>query len=244
MVSVPVSKYRDIERYVHTVYPGDSKLNAALRLFRMVSMESLFVRFPDMAERLAEQIGRRIMPLEVSGGRFPVLPERYEALVGSFVHIIRNMLDHGIEPPAEWELKNKNPEGRLMISIESSDGTVVIDFKDDGRGLSVSEIEKKARVSGLISQGEKPSRAVLYSMIFHHDFSTAGKVTDVSGRGYGLSAVKEEVVFMKAEYANPFINSAKLIFEKEIGIKLSRKELVKLKNPLPSLPVSIVIGVT
>lgn len=196
MVSVPIHKYRGIERYVHTAYPGDFKLNAALRSFRMVSMESLFVRFPDMAERLAEQIGRRIMPLEVSGGRFPVLPERYDALVGSFVHIIRNMLDHGIEPPAERELKNKKPEGRLVISMESSDDTVVIEFKDDGRGLSVGEIEKKARAAGLISPGEKPSRAVLYSMIFHHEFSTADEVTDVSGRGYGLSAVKEEVDHM------------------------------------------------
>ena len=192
-VTVPAIKYRKIESYVKKRYPADSRLNAALKSFRMVRMDSLFVRFPDMAERLAEQLGKKIRPMEIHGGTFPVLPERYEALIGSFVHIVRNILDHGIESPSERELKNKDPEGTVSVTLESTDGNVSIAFSDDGKGLSAAEITRKARDRGLIPEGRELSRAAVYSLIFHHDFSTSDDVNDISGRGHGLAAVKEEV---------------------------------------------------
>ena len=192
-VTVPAIKYQKIESYVKKKYPADSQLNAALKSFRMVRMDTLFVRFPDMAERLAEQLGKKIRPMEISGGTFPVLPERYEALVGSFIHIVRNMLDHGIESPSERELKNKQAEGTVSVALESIDGNVSIAFTDDGKGLSAAEITRKARDRGLIPEGRELSRAAVFSLIFHHDFSTSDDVNDISGRGHGLSAVKEEV---------------------------------------------------
>lgn len=192
-VSIPITKFKGLEHYVRKSYPGDGKLLSALKTFRTVPLKSLFVRFPDMADRLAEQLGRQILPLTIEGGHFPVLPERYEKLVGSFVHIIRNMIDHGIESPSERELKNKAPEGTLAIVLDAAGGFVTMTFKDDGKGLSTQAIARKAVESGLIKEGEMPSRKELYSMLFRHDFSTADEVSDISGRGHGLSAVKDEV---------------------------------------------------
>lgn len=192
-VSIPITKFKGLEHYVRKSYPGDGKLLSALKTFRTVPLASLFVRFPDMADRIAEQLGRQILPLTVEGGHFPVLPERYEQLVGSYVHIIRNMIDHGIESPSDRELKNKSPEGNLSITLDAAQGFVTMSFSDDGGGLSAQAITRKAVESGLIEEGEAPSKKELYSMLFRHDFSTADEVSNISGRGHGLSAVKDEV---------------------------------------------------
>ena len=133
----------------------------------------------------------------ISGGQMQVLPERYENLINSFVHLIRNMVDHGIETPREREMINKPSRGKIHIEIESSKQGLQIIFADDGRGISLSAIEKKAREKGLVQEQSKMKPGELIKLIFSHNFSTASEITDISGRGAGLSAVKSEVDKMK-----------------------------------------------
>ncbi len=192
-IVIPREEYARLEGLVRSSHPADSGLIAALEGFRTKPLSSLFARFPQMVQNIAAQRGKRVAPVVVMGGSRLVVPEEYEQLVGSFVHIARNMVDHGIEPPAERESAGKSPEGRIRIDIRDSDREVAFRFSDDGRGIRLEEIERKARQMGLIAEKERPAPAQLLELIFSDGFSTARSVTTLSGRGVGLSAVRRAV---------------------------------------------------
>jgi chemosensory pili system protein ChpA (sensor histidine kinase/response regulator) len=146
-----------------------------------------------MVADLAARMGKRVSPLAVTGGHLPVIAEDFEALVGSFAHIVRNMVDHGIELPGEREAKGKPPEGKVSIDIKESPEEIVFTFSDDGRGVQLEEVERRARELGLVKDGDAVPPRNLLALIFRDAFSTAPSVSHVSGRGVGLSAVQEEV---------------------------------------------------
>jgi len=192
-VTIPLRQYVKLENYVRKKYSRDASLTSAVEHFRKVPFSQMFIRFPDQALRLSETLGKKIHPLEVNGGQFPVLPDRYEKLVNTFVHLLRNMVDHGIETPGERETRNKDTSGNLSIDLEARKGSILISFKDDGGGISFPLIEKKAREKGLLPEGMKAEEKELLKIMFAPEFSTAAMITETSGRGIGLSAVKEEV---------------------------------------------------
>lgn len=192
-VVVPKGDYLRIEKHVIRHYPTDHPLIHTLEKHRKRPLGELFARFPQMARDLALQRGKQILPVTISGGTTLVVPERYERLVSAFGHIIRNMVDHGIEAPSERERARKRPEGSIHIDIGESDSEIVVRFSDDGRGLAFDRIEERARSLGLIGSGEHPTPARLADFIFHDSFSTAANVTLVSGRGVGLAEVRQAV---------------------------------------------------
>lgn len=198
-VVVPKRDYLRIEQHVIGRYPADHPLIHTLESFRKRPLKELFARFPQMAVDLALQRGKQILPLAISGGEAPVVAERYERLVSSFTHILRNMVDHGIESPAEREQAGKPPEGALRIEIAESDEEIVFRFVDDGRGISLERVEERARSLGLISEDEHPPSAKLIDSIFHDGFSTASSVSLVSGRGVGLAEVRAAVREIKGK---------------------------------------------
>ncbi len=191
MIEVPRGEYRRIEELVRSRHPEDAELVAALESHRMQPLARLFDRFPSMAEGLAQRLGKRIEPLVVSGGSTPVLTEDYEGLVSSFAHVLRNMLDHGIEPPGVRESAGKPPAGKVAIDISENAGRLVFTFSDDGRGIRIDEVEHRARELGLAAGGSSPDK--LIPLIFRDGFSTSASVTSISGRGVGLPAVREEL---------------------------------------------------
>ena len=111
-VEIPRTDYLALEKHVKTRYPADRALLQALESHRKKPVAALFERFPGMTADLAARMGKRVEPLAVTGGELPVVADDYEDLVGSFVHLIRNMVDHGIEPPGERERRGKPPAGR------------------------------------------------------------------------------------------------------------------------------------
>jgi chemotaxis protein histidine kinase CheA len=146
-----------------------------------------------MAVDLALQRAKRVLPVKIIGGQSLVVPERYERLISSFGHIMRNMIDHGIEAPAEREAAGKRPEGSIGIEIRDKGDEITFSFSDDGRGIELDKVEARARSLGLIDADEHPPAPRLMEFLFHDTFSTAGNVTVVSGRGVGLSAVRQSV---------------------------------------------------
>jgi two-component system chemotaxis sensor kinase CheA len=109
------------------------------------------------------------------------------------VHLVRNAVDHGIEPPHEREKNGKPREGTLLLKAYHSGGNVVVEISDDGRGLDRNKIMEKAISKGLIQPGQNMSEPEIISLIFQPGFSTADKVTDISGRGVGLDVVRKAV---------------------------------------------------
>lgn len=196
-VTIPRKNYLKLEQYIGTKYKNDSDLNNAVRHFRKIPMRNMFARFPDMADRLAVSLGKKINPVVIEGGQNQILPEQYETLVNSFVHLLRNMMDHGVEKPRERELINKREEGNIYIGIEIRNNEIHIVFSDDGKGIQLGVIEKKARDKNLIDRNRKINPGELIKLIFSQDFSTSEEITDISGRGAGLSAVKNEVDKLK-----------------------------------------------
>ncbi len=192
-IVIPKREYLRIQSHVSRRHPDDAPLLQTLNTYRKRPFAELFGRFPEMASSLALQRGKRIKPVRVVGGEESVVPERYGRVVSSFTHLVRNMVDHGIEPAAEREQIGKEPEGTIGISIEQVDRRFVVRFSDDGRGIDLKQIEERARGLGLLTSGEKATAARLMDILFSDGFSTSTSTTMVSGRGVGLAEVREAV---------------------------------------------------
>ncbi len=193
-IHVPKPAFLDLERKIAARLGDDPALVQRLKSFRSVPMRNLFARFPSMFEDLAERNGKLISQVTVSGGEFGVLPENFERLITSFVHLIRNIVDHGIETPSERELSGKDRSGSVSIAIRRADTGISIHFQDDGRGIRPEDLEAKARALGLVAEGDRPDRDTLYGLLLNPGLSTAKEVTMLSGRGAGLPAVNDAVV--------------------------------------------------
>jgi two-component system chemotaxis sensor kinase CheA len=109
------------------------------------------------------------------------------------MHMVRNALDHGIEPPADRERAGKTPAARLLLRAQHRAGQVVIEIADDGRGLDRARIAEKALQRGLISSADGLSDSEIHNMIFEPGFTTAAQVTNVSGRGVGMDVVRRHI---------------------------------------------------
>ncbi len=192
-VEIPRSDYQALLSHVRKHYPADRVLLDALEAYKKKPLAALFDRFPRMAADLATRMGKRVAPLTVSGGDVLVVADDFEEMIGSFAHLVRNMVDHGIEPPGEREAKGKLPAGRITIDIRTEQNEIVFTFSDDGRGVQLDKVERQARSLGFLKDGDSASPRDLLAFIFKDNFSTAASVSHISGRGVGLPAVSEAV---------------------------------------------------
>ncbi|MBK1840909.1 chemotaxis protein CheA [Azospirillum sp. YIM B02556] len=159
---------------------------------RMVPVESLFGRFRRLVRDLSQELGKDVA-LTMSGEETELDKTMIERLNDPLVHIIRNSLDHGLEPAADRVAAGKPPQGRIHLSARHAGTRVLMTIRDDGRGLDRDRIRAKAEEQELIPPGAKLSDAELFQLIFHPGFSTARALTSVSGRGIGMDVVKRTI---------------------------------------------------
>jgi signal transduction histidine kinase len=193
--TVPVRRRQllEVERLAKTTHPQDAGLHAALEQVRMIPIGDLLDRYNETVQNLARSRAKRVRPIEVAGAETLVLPERFDRIGGALVHLVRNIVDHGIERPGERTAAGKNPEGLIRITARNGDGSLELMVCDDGRGIDFAAVEERARAMGLIEAGARPTQRDLLRLIFKSGFTTADAVTTVSGRGVGLTAVSETV---------------------------------------------------
>ena len=196
-VLIQKDEYLKIEKYIKEHLVNDKVFCEQIERYRKVPIKNLFARFPAMAEKLAEGLGKKIAPLQVTGGEYLVLPEKYESVINSFVHLIRNMVDHGIETVTEREIQHKSKAGEIKIDIQVLARELVFRFSDDGAGISLNKIKQKAIDMGLLQGDKEITEKALLDLLFVQSFSTAETVSQVSGWGVGLAAVKEMVDYYK-----------------------------------------------
>lgn len=167
-----------------------SEIQDGIMLTRMQPIGSAFGRFRRLVRDLARQLGKRI-ELEIEGEEVEIDKSVLEAIGDPLVHLVRNAADHGIEPPAQRAAAGKPEAGRLRLRARHAAGKVRIEIEDDGAGIDPERIKAKALEKGLRTQAELAAMndKELAMLIFTAGFSTAGKVTDVSGRGVGLDVV-------------------------------------------------------
>lgn len=166
-------------------------LQAAVMAIRMIPMSVVFNRFPRMLRDLAGKLGKRV-ELITEGESTELDKGMIEKITDPLMHLVRNSCDHGIETPEERRAKGKPEAGTITLVASHQGGSIVIEVRDDGRGLSRDKLLKKALEKG-IEVPDMPRDAEVWALIFAPGFSTAEVVTDVSGRGVGMDVVKKNI---------------------------------------------------
>lgn len=159
---------------------------------RMVPIGTTFNKFKRMVRDLAEELGKNVV-LETVGAETELDKTVIERLNDPLIHLIRNSVDHGIEEPDIREAKGKPRHGTVRISATHSGAFVLIRITDDGAGLDREAIHNKAVAKGLISPDVEFSEKDIFALIFTPGFSTAEKLTNISGRGVGMDVVKRNI---------------------------------------------------
>lgn len=156
---------------------------------RAVQLHATFQKVARLVRDVAQRCGKRV-ELVARGEETEVDRRLAEVLGDPLVHMVRNAVDHGIETPEVRVAAGKPPVGTLHLSAYRSDGDLVVELVDDGRGLDRGKILEKARANGVVDPDRVPSDSEVLDLIFAPGFSTAEQVTDLSGRGVGLDVVK------------------------------------------------------
>ncbi|MEM0449580.1 MAG: chemotaxis protein CheA [Methanomassiliicoccales archaeon] len=161
---------------------------------RMVPVDFIFKRFPRMVRDMAVESGKNI-DFIMRGNDIEIDRSLLEEIGDALVHLLRNGVDHGLESKEQRIAAGKNPTGTLILSAFQEQGNVVITVEDDGRGIDPDKVARKAVEKGMISQEEadRMDERAKVNLIFLPGFSTAEKVTDISGRGVGMDVVKTKI---------------------------------------------------
>ncbi len=170
------------------------ELQSSVMSIRMLPVKTVFQRFPRLVRDLARSQGKEVR-LVIEGEGIELDKTILEQIGDPLVHVIRNAVDHGLETPQDRRRKGKDPSGQLTLRASYESGGVAIEVSDDGRGLDVEALKRKAFEKGLLTAEAAAalSEQAAFQLVFLPGLSTAAKVTDVSGRGVGMDVVRSNV---------------------------------------------------
>ncbi len=171
-----------------------TELQEEIMKTRMQPIGTVFNKFPRIVRDLSRVANKKVK-LTIEGADTELDRSIIEAIKDPLTHIVRNSIDHGIEPPEERVKMGKPAVGHLLLRAYHEGGQVIIEIKDDGRGIDIEKVKEKALQKGLISEAEANnlSDREAINLIFKPGFSTAEKVTNISGRGVGMDVVKTNI---------------------------------------------------
>lgn len=169
-----------------------NELQETVMKIRMLPIAQTFNRFPRLIRDLSRDLGKEVK-LEMYGEETELDKSVIEVLVDPLVHIIRNAMDHGIESPEDREKAGKPRTGTVILSASHEGNLIIIKISDDGKGMIPQKIFESAVKKGLVSADAKLSEKQMLEYIFAPGFSTAAKITNVSGRGVGMDVVKKSL---------------------------------------------------
>ena len=168
------------------------ELQESVMQIRMLPISFAFNRFPRMIRDLSSKTGKKV-ELRLSGENTELDKTVMEQIGDPLVHLVRNAVDHGIEPPAERIAAGKPETGTIYLDAYHRGGNIVVEIRDDGRGIDAAKVLAKARERGVIDAGIQPGEQEIFDLIFEPGFSTADVVSDISGRGVGMDVVRRNV---------------------------------------------------
>lgn len=159
---------------------------------RMVEFEGLSDRLYRVVRQAAKETGKQVR-LDITGGSIEIDRGVLDRMTSAFEHLLRNSVTHGIEQPAARTAADKDATGSIVVAVSQDGNEVGVEVRDDGAGLNLARIRDKGQAQGLIAADAQPSDDELANLIFTPGFSTADKVTELSGRGVGMDVVRSEV---------------------------------------------------
>ena len=169
-----------------------SSLQKTAMGMRMVPIKATFQKMVRLIRDLAKNSGKQVL-LQMSGEDTEIDRNVVEELYEPMVHMIRNAVDHGLETTEEREAQGKDRKGTVNLRAYQKGSNIIIEIEDNGRGLNKERIIEKAKSKDLITDESKMTDSEIYNLIFQAGFSTAEKITDVSGRGVGMDVVKKAI---------------------------------------------------
>jgi len=185
--------HSNFDRAAHQLDKIISEIQYVSMSLRMIPIAGIFRKMIRLVHDLSYKTGKKVR-LETSGEETEIDKTVADNIGDPLVHIVRNAIDHGIEPPEERGKLGKNPMGKVSIEAKHEGGEVWIVIRDDGRGLDREKILEKALARGLVNgDGSELSDEEVFRFIFEPGFSTAGRISEISGRGVGMDVVRKNM---------------------------------------------------
>jgi two-component system chemotaxis sensor kinase CheA len=168
------------------------ELARRIRELTMVSLGDVLIPMQKMALDLAREQNKKVADLQIVGGDILVDGALLQKIKDILLHALRNAVDHGLEPPSDRAAASKPEAGKITVHCEQRDGELLVSVEDDGRGINTDRVKAKAFQLNLLAEDEldRVPEQKLFELIFRPGFSTAEKVTEVSGRGVGMDVIR------------------------------------------------------
>ena len=218
------------------------ELQEGVMKIRMVPISQIFSRFPRVVRDLSRDLNKKIN-LQIEGDDTELDKAIIEDLLDPIMHCVRNSVDHGIESPEDRKAAGKNEEGTVLLKASNEGNLIIIDIVDDGKGIDVAKIKKKAVERGLIHPDKALTDQEAYQLMFSPGFSTADKITNVSGRGVGLDVVKTQIEKLNGSVivtSQPGYGS-KFSIHIPLTMAIIQGLLVRVGSEVYSIPIASVI---
>jgi len=220
-----------------------TSLHDAVMKVRMVPIERVFNRFPRMVRDLSKDLSKDIT-LNMSGEETELDRTVIDEIGDPLIHLIRNAIDHGIEEKNERVRSNKSPNGTVYLRAYQDGNSVVIEVEDDGKGIDLEKVKKKAIEKGIVTQNDVNTMddKDIVELLFKPGFSTADKISDLSGRGVGLDVVKTKIESLNGivEVENSKGKGSKFIIRLPLTLAIIQALLVTVGEEKYAIPLNVI----
>ena len=238
------NKTRDAETLLLQQSRVNTELQEGLMQTRMVPFQRLVPRLRRIVRQVGQELDKQV-EFKVFNADGEMDRTILERLISPLEHMLRNAVDHGIETKAARSKTNKPKQGTVELKISREGGDVLVVLKDDGHGINVDAVRKKALESGLITKDSKLTDIEIMQFILHAGFSTAEKVTQISGRGVGMDVVNSEIKQMGGTL---FINSiagqgTEFQVRLPFTVSVNRALMVRVGDDLYAVPLDSIQGI-
>jgi two-component system chemotaxis sensor kinase CheA len=209
---------------------------------RMVPVGSVFNKYPRIVRDLARQLGKQI-DLVIEGEETELDKTLVEQIADPLVHLIRNACDHGVEMPQDRQASGKKPNGTVTLSAKQEGNYILIQITDDGKGMDINRIKSKAIEKGLITADQPMTDKDIFNLIFEPGFSTAEKVTTVSGRGVGMDVVKKQIAKLKGlvDISSTYGKGSIITIQLPLTLAIMQSLLVNASEEVFAIPLNSVV---
>ncbi len=219
-----------------------SELQEGVMRIRMVPISQIFNRFPRLIRDLSKNLNKKVN-LVIEGEETELDKSVVEDLLDPIMHSVRNSLDHGIESPEARKAAGKPEEGTIMLRASNEGNMIIIEIADDGNGIDVEAVKARAIERGIIHPGKVLTELESFNLIFEPGFSTAAKITNISGRGVGLDVVKRQIEKLNGSVSvsSQKGKGSKFVIKLPLTLAIIQGLLVKVGKEIYSIPISSVI---
>ena len=239
---VTASLAKDLSESSALLARTTNEIQESIMKVRMVPIGQVFDRFPRVVRDLAKARGKEIH-LEIAGAETDLDKTIVDEVGEPLMHLVRNCVDHGIEPGDLRAARGKPRHGTIKLNAYHEGNQVIIEISDDGGGIDLARVREKAIRLGVIDEADRLSDREIVELIFTPGFSTAAEVTDVSGRGVGMDVVKKNILRLKGVFDVDSVQGEGTKFTMKLPLTLAiiQALLVRVADELYSIPLDAVI---